>query len=125
MKQRISDAESKIMTLIWKQNPITAAEVIMLLKDDNDWEDKTIKTLLNRLLKKGFINHEKVGRHYRYRPAVERETYLKQENTHFLERFYDGKLSPLIASFSRHNKLSEDDVAALHDLIEKMEQNRD
>lgn len=125
MKQRISDAESRVMSVIWKQSPVSASEIINLLDDQTDWQAKTIKTLLSRLLKKEFITHKKVDRHYLYSPAIERETYLKQENAHFLDRFYDGKLSPLVASFTDHSNLSEDDVLTLHNLIEKMEQRDD
>ena len=60
----ISEAEHQVMKVIWKNNPIMASEIINILTEKTDWKPKTIKTLINRLLKKEAIGYEKSGREY-------------------------------------------------------------
>ena len=51
----ISEAESVVMEVLWQHSPRCAEEVATELAREQDWQEATIKTLLNRLLKKGAI----------------------------------------------------------------------
>lgn len=86
-----------------------------------DWQDATIKTLLNRLLNKGAIRAEKDGRRYLYSPLVKREDWVLAESRGLLERLFDGRVAPLVAHFSAHRKLSKKDVAELRKLLEEID----
>jgi predicted transcriptional regulator len=48
----ISQAELEVMQAIWEGHPVTAAEVVNRLGNKN-WHEKTVKTFLSRLVKKG------------------------------------------------------------------------
>ena len=52
----ISDAESVVMQVLWQRAPLSADEVVAALADSTDWQEPTIKTLLNRLLKRRSID---------------------------------------------------------------------
>ena len=49
---QISEAESIIMEVLWRDGPSTADEVIEKTAEQNEWSSVTVRTLLNRLLKK-------------------------------------------------------------------------
>ncbi|WP_197490568.1 BlaI/MecI/CopY family transcriptional regulator, partial [Brevibacillus sp. SKDU10] len=49
---KISEAEWEIMKIIWNDNPITAENIIHVLPNDIMWTEQTVRTFLNRLLKK-------------------------------------------------------------------------
>ncbi|GBK61102.1 hypothetical protein PbDSM24746_11060 [Paenibacillus macerans] len=49
---RISEAEWEVMKVFWQSSPASANDVIEALSDDKDWKPATVKTLINRLLKK-------------------------------------------------------------------------
>ena len=51
----ISDAESQVMEVLWERHPLGADEVVAALAESTDWQEPTVKTLLNRLLKKRAI----------------------------------------------------------------------
>ena len=70
MATPISDAESDVMQVLWRKAPRSAEEVIEALAATRDWQDATVKTLLNRLLNKGAIRAEKDGRRYLYAPLL-------------------------------------------------------
>lgn len=114
----ISDAESVVMDILWRSHPATADEVIAALAGQQDWQEATIKTLLNRLLNKGAIAAAKDGRRYLYSPVLQREQWLSQESDSLLDRLFGGRVAPLIAHFSKQRKLSPADIAELKRLIE-------
>ena len=118
---RISTAESQVMKALWAKSPLTAEEIIAALPNDQDWADATVKTLLNRLLKKDAIAAEREGRRFLYRPLVAQDDYVHTESQGLLDRLFDGKLAPLVAHFSQREKLSDEDVAELRRLLETLD----
>lgn len=118
---KISEAESSVMEVLWRQYPLAAEEVVAALAEAQQWQEATIKTLLNRLLKKGAIVAEKEGRRYLYTPVLRREDWVLEESQGLLERLFGGRVAPLVAHFSQHRKLSRKDVAELRKLLEELD----
>ena len=87
---RISDAEWLVMTVLWSRPGLTADHVVAALEGKAAWNARTIRTLINRLLRKGALRYEKDGRRYRYFPAVNREQCTKRERRSFVQRVYGG-----------------------------------
>ena len=74
---QITDAEWDVMRVVWDApRPLTAGEVVGALRPRTPWRPRTIKTLLNRLVKKGAVRADEgagpTGRRFLYRPAVRR-----------------------------------------------------
>jgi len=141
----ISNAEFEVLEALWQHYPASANEIIAKLNEsvidsdshntdkksaneknqDKQWHDKTVKTLLNRLVKKQAIGFEKQQRHYLYSPLLEREAYTLKESKSLIERMFSGKLAPLVAGFAKQNDLNKDDISALKSLISDWEKNND
>ena len=117
----ISDAESRVMEVLWQKAPQTSEDIVAALLAPTGWHEKTIKTLLNRLLGKGAVSAERDGRRYLYSPQLRREDWQQQESRSLLDRVFGGKVAPLLAHFSQHEKLSTRDVAELRKLIDSIE----
>lgn len=124
-KADISNAEFDVLDVIWDDYPATSSEIVDRLNTKKDWHEKTVKTLLGRLVKKGVLDFEKQQRQYLYRPLIAREEYTKKETTTFVSRLFKGKVAPLVAGFANQNALSQQDVDELKALIKKWEQNND
>jgi predicted transcriptional regulator len=124
---QISEAESVVMDVLWRvtatRGPggVPADDVVAALAEARDWQEPTIKTLLNRLLKKGAIKASKDGRRYLYTPVLERRDWVLGESQGLLERLFDGRVAPLVAHFSEHRKLSPKDIAELRKLLEEID----
>lgn len=116
----ISEAESLVMETLWQRHPLAAEEVSAILVQQQDWQEATVKTLLNRLLKKGAIKAEKDGRRFLYSPVLKREQWLMSESKGFLDRMFNGRIAPLVAHFSEQKKLSKQDIAELKRLIKEL-----
>jgi BlaI family penicillinase repressor len=117
----ISDAESVVMGVIWRSNPIATENIVAALKHYEKWQEATVKTLLNRLLKKGAIAAQKDGRRYLYSPLLQRDQWLAAESKGFVDRLFDGRVAPLVSHFSQHKKLGKKDIADLKRLIQELD----
>ncbi|HET7662754.1 MAG TPA: BlaI/MecI/CopY family transcriptional regulator [Rhodanobacteraceae bacterium] len=118
----ISEAESRVMQVLWQRAPQSADDIIQALAKHTPWQDKTVKTLLNRLLRKGAIHAERDGRRYLYTPLLKREDWQAEESRSLLDRVFDGRLAPMLTHFSRHEKLSGKDLRELRKLVDAIEQ---
>ena len=93
----------------------------MALADSREWQEPTIKTLLNRLLNKGAISAAKDGRRYLYAPVLQRDAWVQGESESLLQRMFGGRVAPLVAHFSEQRKLSRKDIAELRKLLEELD----
>jgi hypothetical protein len=57
----ISEAESHVMEVLWQQAPLSSEQIVDALQQHSDWHEKTIRTLLNRLLSKGAVEASAMG----------------------------------------------------------------
>jgi predicted transcriptional regulator len=119
---KISAAESVVMEALWRREPLGADEIAAEVAEGQGWTEATVKTLINRLLKKGAVAAEPQGRRYLYRPVLGREAYVAAESQGLLDRLFEGRLAPLVSHFSESRKLSAEDIAELKKLIEGLDQ---
>ncbi|WP_218352504.1 BlaI/MecI/CopY family transcriptional regulator [Alteromonas lipotrueiana] len=124
-KPDITDTEFEVLDVIWDDYPVTSSEVVQRLNQDKQWHDKTVKTLLGRLVKKQVLGFEKQQRQYLYHPLIAREDYNKKETTNFVSRLFNGKIAPMVAGFANNNALSKQDVKELKALIDQWEKDND
>jgi predicted transcriptional regulator len=118
---RISGAESQIMEALWAQGPLGVEEIVRDVGTAQSWGEATVKTLINRLLKKKAIASERVGGRARYRPLVTREEYVTGESQGLLDRLFGGEVAPLVAHYARHRPLSPEELERLKALIAELE----
>ena len=118
---RISGAESQVMEALWTEEPLTAEEIVQKVGPANGWGEATVKTLINRLLKKKALASERTGGRALYRPIVSREEYVDGESQGLLDRLFGGQIAPLVAHYARHRDLSPDELARLKTLIAELE----
>jgi BlaI family penicillinase repressor len=116
---RISDAEWIVMEALWADAPLTAEQVVKSIVSKADWKEPTIKTMLNRLVKKGALKFETQGKRYLYRPAVSRETCVRGESRSFAKRVFGGEMGAMIAHFVERANLTPEELAQLRRLIDK------
>jgi BlaI family penicillinase repressor len=115
----ISSAEWEVMRVLWDQAPHTANEVTEALPSSLEWHPKTVRTLLDRLVKKKAVSKTKSRGVYVYAPLVDEALCLRAESRGFAERFFDGRLQPMIAHFIAHEDLSAEDIATLRKMLDE------
>ena len=120
---KISEAEWEVMRVLWDLGEAEAHEVVQEVGRVRDWSDRTVKTLLARLVRKEALDFEPVGKgkRYRYRPLVSREDCVRAESRSFVQRVFGGDVSPLLATFVRDGELSKAEIAELRRLLDEEE----
>jgi BlaI family penicillinase repressor len=117
----ISEAESIVMEVFWARGALAAEDVFAELQSLGKWQEPTVKTLLNRLFKKGALRARKDNRRYVYSPVLTRDEWLSSESHGFLNRLFGGRVAPLVSHFSQHKKLSKKDVEDLKRVIRELD----
>ena len=117
MTIRVSEAEKSVMDVLWQESPLSSVEVVEKLQSQ-EWSEKTVKTFLNRLVKKGVVSYEKDGRRYLYSPAIEREEFLADESEGFLDKVFKGNMKELLATFVENKQLSQNELDYLKGLLD-------
>ena len=117
---RISETEWEVMKVLWAHAPCSAGHIIETLsRQDPSWHPKTVKTFLNRLLRKKALAFTREGRGYLYRPLVNEHECVSAASESFLQRIFGGSLKPMLAHFVEHKKLSSDELQDLRKLLDE------
>ncbi len=116
---RISAAEWEVMKVVWKRKSCSAQEVVAELAPSTEWSAPTVKTLVNRLLRKGALAFTKSGKAYLYSAVWSEEDCRKAEAESFLDRVFDGAVSPMLAHFVKSRRLSEAELGELERLLKE------
>ena len=114
---QISEAEFEVMKVVWKYAPINTNEITEKLTQTTNWSPKTIQTLIKRLVSKKALTYEKQSRVFVYTPLVKEDEYIRRESNTFLNRFYDGNIISMLASYIEDDKLSEAEIDTLRSLL--------
>lgn len=122
MVQQISDAELEIMKIIWG-NPAetTLFSYIMeaLAERGKPCQKNTLIVLLSRLVNKGFLSAEKIGRRNEYTTLVSEEQYQTAQTRYFLNKIYEGSAKGLVSNLIAGDMLTEAEYEELKKLLEK------
>ena len=117
----ISDAEWEVILVLWETAPVTANDVVDRVAARNQWNPRTVKTLLNRLVGKGAVGFEAEGKRYRYSPKVTREECVRSKSRSFLARVFGGAVGPMLAHFVNETPLTSEEVKELRAILERRE----
>lgn len=117
MLPKISDAEWEVMKIIWSKPKIKSSEIINELNDKSSWTASTIKSLINRLLKKEAISFEKKTKEYYYYPLVLEEECIKEESESFINRVFNGSFNSMLLNFVKSESLSEAEIEELREIL--------
>lgn len=116
--KRVSAAELQLMEVLWDTSPLSATEVHERVSAHASSTQKTVRTLLERLQKKGVVKRHKVHGVWVFAPAIERDAYLLHESTSFLQRFFGSDPVPLVAHLVNNQVLTPKDVERLRAILD-------
>lgn len=114
----ISESEWEIMTVLWEEAPLTANEIISNLQERTDWKPKTIRSLLDRLVKKKAVGVNKEQRIYTFYPLNSQDECQHAEAESFVKRIYGGALKSMLVQFIQEDSLSEEDIKELRSILD-------
>lgn len=124
-KLNISDAEWKIMNLLWEQAPRTMMQLTNALKPETGWTKHTVMSFLKRMEEKGALHYEEGEKAKLYYPDLERGEAVLQETEDFLDRVFQGKLGMMLNTMVQQKVFSQEELAELHKILEQAGKDRE
>lgn len=115
----LTAAEWKVMNVVWRRKNCAAREVCEEARREHGWAPSTVKTLLRRLVEKGYLQTTQVGNSFLYRPTRPALQTLRHAANALLHNALEGTIGPLLAHMVKRSQLSADEIAELRALLDK------
>lgn len=117
----LSRSEWKVMTIVWGKKACAARDVYREAGDKHGWAPSTVKTMLRRLVDKGYLKTTQIGNSFLYEPTRPALRPLLRAADELLARAMDGTVGPLLAYMVRRSELSQEDIADLRSLLDEFD----
>ena len=117
MAIQLTEAEWKIMEVLWEQSPRAMADITRELEPATGWTRHTVITLLKRMLDKGSVTVDESGAVKMYAPRITREQASTDQTRRFLSRVFSGKATLLISNLVDSGDMKVEEIEALLALL--------
>ena len=115
----LARSEWTLMEALWNRNRATAGTLQADLKTSQDWAYSTVKTMLDRLVEKGYVKARRVGNVYEYAPKVRRNAAVSRTIDDVAQRVLAGSVTPLIHRLVARHPLSPDEIQELREMLDR------
>ncbi|MBR1770727.1 MAG: BlaI/MecI/CopY family transcriptional regulator [Lachnospiraceae bacterium] len=114
---KLSDAEWKIMDILWRDAPKTLMELTRELEEETGWAKTTVITFLKRMEEKGAVSYEERGRTKYFSPAIDRADAELEETRSFLEKVFRGNVGLMISNMVKQEAISDEELEELYRIL--------
>ena len=121
----LEQSEWKVMRIVWPLKSCAARDVYTRAREAYGWSPTTTKTILSRLVDKGYLKAEPIGNCYLYSPNRSALTSLRMAVDSLLENAIEGTTGPLLAHILKTSDLSETEIDALRDILDEHKTKKD
>lgn len=112
---KLGEVEMHFANLIWDNEPISSGELVKLCEKELDWKKSTTYTILRRVCDRGLFQNEKG----KVTSLVGREEFRSMQSKRLVDEVFSGSLPKFLAAFTSRNKLSEEEIVELQEIIER------
>ena len=115
----LAASEWKVMRIVWQKRSCAARDVYVETAAEHGWAPSTTKTLLARLVEKGYLQAKRVGNSFLYRPTEPAIKTLSGAADELLSNALEGTVAPLLAHMVKKSKLTAEELVELRQLLDK------
>ena len=115
----LTEAEWEIMKVVWEKEPCAAGTVQETLAKSRDRAYSTVKTTMDRMAEKGFLQIERIRNLQLFKSCISEVDAKRGEFRKMLKRAFDGALTPMMQFLIEHEGLSKEEASQLRMLIER------
>ena len=119
MPIQCTDAEWKILEVLWDRSPRTMSEIMKTLEPTMGWTRHTVITLLKRMQEKGTVAVDESGEVKRYSPLMTQEEASAQQTKKLLDHVFSGRASLLINHLVDSGEITLKEMDELMDIMRK------
>jgi predicted transcriptional regulator len=115
--ETLTEAELKLMEVLWEKGSATVQEVLDVLPGQPTLAYNTVLTTIRILENKGYVQHLKDGRAHVYTPVVKREEATRSEIRHLVGRFFQDSQDLLVINILEERGIDQDELTRLRQLL--------
>lgn len=115
----LTEAELRIMNVLWEKGSGTVHEVLETLPGDPPLAYNSVLTIIRILETKGYVKHVKDKRAHVYIPKVDRDDARRFEVSHLVSRFFGNSHEQLLLNILEEQSIDAEEVARLRQLLER------
>ena len=123
-QRKLSPAEWKIMNFCWRLRKATARQIYEASLQDQERDYQTVKTLLDRIVGKGYLKMEKLGPLCIYSPAFSRTNLVAAAVEDFVTTVLDNSVAPLFQHLAKNETIDEREIQTLKELLKKAQEKK-
>lgn len=118
--KELTKAEEQVMQIMWQLDKTSIKEIIDLIPEPKPAYN-TVSTIVRILEKKGFVDHEPLGKGYLYFTIVEKKDYTRTYLRSVMSNYFNGSMKEMVSFFAREDKL---DIKEMEALLEELKNDR-
>ena len=112
---KIFESEYRFCLILWEHEPIKSSELVDLCREQLGWKPTTTYTVIKRLSERGVLKNENTI----VSSLVTKDEVQAAEINEMVEKTFEGSLPAFVAAFTKHQKLSEEEIDAVQAMIDR------
>ena len=114
---RLGDLQLAILRVLWRDGEATVADVHEALAAARGLAPTTIATMLQKLERKGVVEHRTEGRRFVYRPLVSEDQVTRTMVAELTAQLFRGDVTALVSHLLSEHDVDRAELARLRTLI--------
>ncbi len=112
---KVFESEYRFCLILWEHEPVRSSRLVELCREQLGWKPTTTYTVIKRLSERGVLKNENTV----VTSLVSKDEIQAAELNEMVEKTFEGSLPAFIAAFTKHQKLSEKEIDAVQQMIDR------
>lgn len=112
---KVFESEYRFCLILWEHEPVKSSELVTLCKEQLGWKPTTTYTVIKRLSERGILQNENTV----VTSLVSKDEVQAAEINEMVEKTFEGSLPAFIAAFTKHQKISDAEIDAVQQMIDR------
>ena len=112
---KVFESEYRFCLILWEHEPIKSSELVKLCKEQLGWKPTTTYTVIKRLSERGVVQND----HTVVTSLVSKDQVQAAEIQEMVDKTFEGSLPAFIAAFTKHQKISNAELDAVQEMIDR------
>lgn len=112
---KVFESEYRFCLILWENEPVKSSKLVELCKEQLGWKPTTTYTVIKRLSERGVLKNENTM----VTSLVSKDQVQAAELNEMVEKTFEGSLPAFIAAFTKHQKISDAEIDAVQQMIDR------
>ena len=113
---KIHEGEYRFCLILWKHEPVTAAQLAKLCQEQLGWKRTTTYTIIKRLGERGILKNEDGV----VTALISKEDAQAYEIDELVEKRFEGSLPAFLTAFTKRQTLTDSDLDEVQQMIDRI-----